>query len=385
LSDGQAVAIVYLQIDVLIIIHMIINDLTSCIETFAPLSLQENYDNAGLLIGHPDKEVHRALICIDITETIIEEAISRECDIIISHHPLIFRGITKLTWGNAVERIVEQCIQKGIAIYAAHTNLDNTASGVNAIFSQKIGLKNCRVLKPASGLLRKLVTFCPLDHAENIRQALFNAGAGHIGNYDNCSFNTSGSGSFRALENANPYVGFVNELHFENEVRIETVFPSYCQASVVRALLASHPYEEVAYDIYRIENNFQGAGSGMIGELSEPENEYDFLSRVKKILGGSTIRHTAISGKQIKSVALCGGSGSFLLKDAISAGADVFLTGDIKYHDFFMAEDQILIADIGHYESEQFTKELLFTLLTEKFPNFAVLISKTLTNPIIYL
>jgi dinuclear metal center YbgI/SA1388 family protein len=364
---------------------MLIKDITNCIESFAPLSLQEEYDNSGLLIGHPEKEIKGILICVDVTETVLEEAICLGCDLIIAHHPLIFKGIRKLTGYNSTERIVEQCILKGIALYAAHTNLDNTSSGVNAKLSEILGLQNCRILKPTRGMLRKIVTFCPSDQAEKVRQALFKAGAGHIGNYDNCSFNTEGSGTFRALENANPFIGSIDELHFENEIRIETIFPSYNQSAIVRALLASHPYEEVAYDIYRIENEIPGAGSGMIGELSQPENEPDFLQRIKELIGGSTIRHTAFTGKQINQVALCGGSGSFLIKDALLAGADIFITGDIKYHDFFLAEGQILLADIGHYESEQFTKELLFTLLTEKFPNFAVLISKSLTNPIIYL
>jgi len=364
---------------------MLIKDITACIETFAPLSLQEDYDNSGLLIGHPEKEINQALICIDLTETVLKEAISLKCDIIIAHHPLIFGGIKRLTGCNSTERIVEDCILKGIAVYAAHTNLDNTSNGVNAMLCKKIGVQKCRVLRSSDGMLRKLVTFCPVDHAEKVRNALFDAGAGHIGNYDKCSFNTTGSGSFRAMDNANPFVGTIHELHFEDEIRIETVFPSYCQRAVINALLSSHPYEEVAYDIYRIENNYPGAGSGMIGELNEPENEHDFLLRIKELLGGSTIRHTPLLGKQIRRVALCGGSGSFLIRDAIAAKADIFLTGDVKYHDFFLAEKQILIADVGHYESEQFTKELLFTLLTEKFPNFAVLISKTLTNPIIYL
>jgi dinuclear metal center YbgI/SA1388 family protein len=364
---------------------MLIKDITNCIESFAPLSLQEEYDNSGLLIGHPKKEINGILICIDLTETVLEEAINLGCDLIIAHHPLIFKGIRKLNGYNSTERIVEQCILKGIAVYAAHTNLDNTSLGVNAKLSEKLGLQNCMILKPSKGILQKIVTFCPTDQAEKVRQALFEAGAGHIGNYDNCSFNTEGSGTFRALENASPYVGLVDELHTENEIRIETIFPAYNQSAIVHALLKSHPYEEVAYDIYRIENEFRGVGSGMIGELSQPENEQNFLYRIKELIGGSTIRHTAFTGKQINKVALCGGSGSFLIKDALLSGADIFITGDIKYHDFFMAEGQILLADIGHYESEQFTKELLFTLLTEKFPNFAVLISKTLTNPIIYL
>jgi dinuclear metal center YbgI/SA1388 family protein len=364
---------------------MQIKDLTSCIEAFAPLSLQEEYDNSGLLIGRPDYEVHRVLVCIDVTEPVVEEAFQRGCDLIIAHHPLIFKGIRQITGQNATERIIEMSIRSGISIYAAHTNLDNVSSGVNSMLSQKIGLSHCKVLKPSPGLLRKLVTFCPSAHADLVRDALFQAGAGHIGNYDNCSFNAAGTGTFRALNNANPFVGKKNELHFENEIRIETVFPVYMQTEIIRTLLSIHPYEEVAYDIYTLENNFEGAGSGMIGELDQEMDEQEFLIHIKRLIGGSTIRHTAFTGKKIRRVALCGGSGSFLIHTAIDSGADVFLSGDIKYHDFFVPEGKILLADIGHYESEQFTKELLFTLLTEKFPNFAVFISDTLTNPIIYL
>ena len=364
---------------------MQLRDLTNHIEAFAPLSLQEDYDNSGLIIGRPESEVNGALLCIDVTEPVIKEAIDRGCDMIIAHHPLIFKGIRQITGRNATERMVEMAILNKIAIYAAHTNLDNAADGVNAMLSQKIGLQNCKVLKPAQGILRKLVTFCPTDYANAVRNALFEAGAGHIGNYDNCSFNTNGTGSFRALEHANPFTGELNKLHFENEIRIETIFPAYKQNSIIQALLDVHPYEEVAYDIYGLENNFKGAGAGMIGELQQATDEQEFLLNIKQLIGGSTIRHTALTGRKIIKVALCGGSGSFLIDTAISAGADIFLSGDIKYHDFFVPEAQILLADIGHYESEQFTKELLFTLLTKKFPNFAIFISDTPTNPIIYL
>ena len=364
---------------------MQIKDLAACIEAFAPLSLQEDYDNSGLIIGRPDSEVHGALLCIDVTESLMEEALKRGCDMIIAHHPLIFKAIRQITGSNATERIIELAIRNGIAIYAAHTNLDHSSSGVNAMLSQKIGLTDYSVLKPMQDVLLKLVTFCPSDYAAALRDALFQAGAGHIGNYDNCSFSAAGTGSFRALENTHPFVGEKNELHFENEVRIETVFPAYAQREVIRALLAIHPYEEVAYDIYKLENNFEGAGSGMIGELQQSMDEQEFLLHIKQLTGGSTIRHTAFTGKKISKVALCGGSGSFLIPAAIASGADVFLSGDIKYHDFFIPEGKILLADIGHYESEQFTKELLFTLLTKKFPNFAIFISVTPTNPIIYL
>ncbi|MFZ4740172.1 MAG: Nif3-like dinuclear metal center hexameric protein [Bacteroidales bacterium] len=363
---------------------MLLQAITDLIETIAPLSYQETYDNAGLIIGNKEKDIEKAIICIDVTEEVLNEAIEKKCQLIISHHPLIFKGFKKLNGKNATERMIVKAIQHDIAIYAAHTNLDNVEQGVNTILAEKLQLKNPRILQAKRSLFRKLISFCPSTHAEMLRKALFEAGAGHIGNYDSCSFNTSGEGSFRALENANPFVGAINQLHYENEIRIETIFPAYLETKILKALFASHPYEEVAYDIYALENEINTVGSGMIGEIEE-KDENSFLQFVKSITNAKSVRHTSLQGKPIKKVAICGGSGSFLIKDAIAAGADIFITGDVKYHDFFEAENKIIIADIGHYESEQFTKELLYSIIIKKFPNFAVLISERNTNPIHYL
>lgn len=363
---------------------MIIKDITDFIENLAPVQLQETYDNAGLIIGDKNTEINQILVCLDVTENIVDEAIEKKCQLIISHHPLIFKGIKKINGNNSIEKIIIKAIKNNIAIYAVHTNLDNVINGVNSVLAEKLGLKNQRSLQPKKDIFRKLVFFCPVIHADRVRKAIFEAGAGKIGNYDSCSFNTEGEGSFKAMENANPFVGEPGKLHFEKEIRIETIYPFYLESKIIEALLKSHPYEEVAYDIYKLENYFSQIGSGIIGEIDETD-ELNFLSQIKRISNCKCIRHSDLLDKKIKKVAICGGSGSFLIKDAIAAKADIFISGDIKYHDFFEAENKILIADIGHYESEQFTKDLLYTFITKKFPNFAVLISENKTNPIHYL
>jgi dinuclear metal center YbgI/SA1388 family protein len=364
---------------------MKIKEIVKPLEEFAPLFLQESYDNSGLLLGHPDNKVSKVLITLDITEEIMEESIRKECNLIISHHPLIFSGLKSITGKNATERMAQKAIKNDIGIYALHTNLDNADKGVNEILCDKLGLKNRKILSPKKEMLRKLVAFCPTEHAENVQKALFEAGAGNIGNYDNCSFNTPGTGSFRGSEKANPFVGEKGKLHYENEIRIETIYPVFLEETILKALFSVHPYEEVAYDIYRLENKSSSEGAGMIGELEYETDESDFLNFLKNITKTGCIRHSGLVGQKIKKVAVCGGSGSFLIQDAIKADADIFVTGDVKYHDFFEAENKIVIADIGHYESEQFAKELIYNVLKNKFPTFAVLISEINTNSVNYL
>jgi dinuclear metal center YbgI/SA1388 family protein len=365
---------------------MKLREITDYIESIVPLSLQESYDNSGLIIGRKDNEINRALLCVDITEDVIDEAVKKECELIISHHPLIFgNGLKKLNGENEQEKIIIRVIKNDISIYAAHTNLDNYQNGVNKILCDKLGIINTKVISPKSGLLRKLVTFCPVDKANEVRGAIFEAGAGYIGNYDCCSFNVEGSGSFRANEGANPYVGEKGKLHYEKEVRIETIYPVFLEGKIIKAMLESHPYEEVAYDIYPLGNKWNNAGLGLLGELAKGKEEKVFFKYLKDVTNAGCIRHTKLQGKKINKVAVCTGAGSFLIKEAINAGADVFITADMKYHQFFEAENKIIIADIGHYESEQFAKELLYTLLNQKFPKFAPLISDTYTNPVYYL
>ena len=363
---------------------MKIKELIAPVEKLAPPFLQESYDNAGLLIGNSDSEVSKVLISLDVTEEVLDEAISKNCQVIIAHHPLIFSGLKRITGKNMVERIVTKAIKNDMAIYAIHTNLDNVKDGVNAILCEKLGIKKPKILSPKEGILRKLVTFCPLKEAPKVRKAIFDAGAGHIGNYDNCSFNTEGTGSFRALEGAKPFVGEKDKLHFENEVRIESIYPIYKESDIIQALQNAHPYEEVAYDIYPLMNTFGEVGAGMIGELENELDENAFLQKIKETTGTGCIRHSALLGRKIKKVAVCGGSGSFLIHNAIRAGADMFISGDIKYHDFFEADKKLVIADIGHYESEQFSKELIYSILIKKFPTFAVLISERHTNSVNY-
>ena len=364
---------------------MQLKEITQFIESVAPLAYQESYDNSGLIIGCTDDDISGILITLDVTEDIVDEAISKKLNLIIAHHPIIFSGLKKLNSKNYIERCVAKAIKNDIAIYAAHTNMDGVFGGVNSKICEKLQLQNCRMLSPIQNFLKKWVTFVPVADAEKVRKALFEAGAGHIGNYGSCSFNQPGLGSFKGNDQTNPYAGEKNKLHFEEETRIETIFPKHIQNKVIQALLAAHPYEEVAYDIYPLDNEFSFGGSGMIGELAEPIDELNFLHRLKKIFNSQVIKHTLLLGKPIRKIAVCGGSGSNFLNKAIAQNADIFISGDFKYHQFFDAEQQIIIADIGHYESEQFTKELFYELLTKNFPKFAIHLSEISTNPINYL
>ena len=364
---------------------MNVKSICELIEEVAPLALQESYDNAGLLVGDSQMEVTSALVCIDITDEVIDEALHKKCNLIISHHPLIFSGLKRITGQNEVQRCVAKAIKNDIAIYAAHTNLDNVLEGVSGRMAKKIGLNNVRILQPKQNALLKLVTYVPKIHSFAVREALFNAGAGQIGNYDSCSFNSEGTGTFKANSNAHPFVGKIDELHSEAETKIEVILPDYLKYKVLDALISSHPYEEPAYDFIALENSFNQVGAGVVGELEVAEDELFFLNRMKEIFNVPTIRHTQLLGKKIKRIAVCGGSGSSFLKDAITAKADIFISGDFKYHEFFEADNRILIADIGHFESEQFTKDIFFEIITKKMPTFAVQISDSKTNPINYL
>lgn len=361
-----------------------INEIISELEKFAPLAYQEEYDNAGLITGNHGEYCKAALLTIDVTEQVVDEAIDKGANLIIAHHPVIFSGLKKITGRNYVERTIIKAISNHIAIYAAHTNIDAVSGGVNSRICEKLGLKDCQILRPVKNMLKKLVVFVPLSHAGQVREAVFNAGAGQIGNYDSCSYNLAGQGSFRALEGANPYVGDLGKIHFEDEIRFETIFPAYLQKTILAALIKSHPYEEVAYDIYPLDNELNRVGAGMLGVLDKPVSESELMQTLKNVFHCKMIRHTQFLNKNIHRIAVCGGSGSFLLNDAIRQNADVFISGDFKYHQFFDAENKILIADIGHFESEQFTKDIFYDILTKKFPNFAFYFSELNTNPVFY-
>jgi dinuclear metal center YbgI/SA1388 family protein len=364
---------------------MKIKEIIESIEEFAPLSYQESYDNAGLIVGDKNQNCTGVLLCLDSVEAVLEEAILKGCNLVIAHHPIVFSGLKKITGKNYVERVLLKAIKNDIAIYAAHTNLDHVLNGVNRQIADKLGLKNCSILAPKKNLLKKLYTYITVAEQENLKNALFAAGAGHIGNYSECSFTTAGTGTFKGNDNTNPYIGEKNIRRNENEVKIEVVFPAYLENKILSALFRHHPYEEVAYEVIELENAFQDVGSGLIGELEQALPEAEFLAQLKEKMQTACIRHTSLLGKPVQNVAVCGGAGSFLLGDAIARGADIFITGDFKYHQFFDADNQIIIADIGHYESEQFTPQLFHTILTNKFPSFAVRISEVNSNPINYL
>lgn len=363
---------------------MYLHELTAYLESLAPLAYQESYDNSGLIVGDPKMEVKKAIVSLDCIEEVVDEAIREGANLIISHHPIVFSGLKRFTGSNYIEKVVMKAIKHDIAIYAIHTNLDNVKHGVNAKIAERLGLQNTKILDPKTGLLCKLQTYVPNDRAGEVRDALFEAGAGHIGNYSQCSFNAEGYGTFMGNELSNGYSGERNVLNTEAETKVEVIFPARLSSKILKALFTSHPYEEIPYEIIRMENEYQEVGSGMIGELPNEFSEADFLELLKYGLQTKVVRHTALLDKKIKKVAVCGGSGSFLLKNALKEGADAFVTADYKYHQFFDAEGKILIADVGHYESEQFTMDLLMEKIQKKFPTFAVCLTKCNTNPVFY-
>jgi len=364
---------------------MIIQDVVNLLEDFAPTKYAEDFDNVGLLVGDSKNEVTGALITLDTLEATVDEAVSKNCNLIISFHPIIFSGLKKLTGKNYVERTVLKAIKNEIAIYAIHTALDNQYKGVNDMIAEKIGLTNREILIPRKDSIKKLTTFVPVNDADSVRKALFEAGAGSIGNYDNCSFNSTGEGSFKGNEDSNPVVGKKGQVHFEKEMQIGITYATHLESRILKSLFHSHPYEEVAYEIHSLENANQQLGMGMIGELQSETDEKSFLNELKETFNSGCIRHSVLLGKPIKKVAVLGGSGAFAIENAKAAGANIFITADLKYHDFYKAEEKLVLADIGHYESEQFTKNLLYSFLSKKISSFALILADTNTNPIHYL
>ncbi len=364
---------------------MKIKQITSYLETFAPLSYQESYDNAGLLVGNANNDINAVVLCVDVTEKILEEAIEKKAGLIISHHPVIFSGLKRLTGRNYTERIVEKAIKNDIAIYAAHTNIDKVVHGVSYKLSRKLGLENISVLDPSADNLCKLVVYVPVNYEHKVREAIFETGAGNIGNYSNCSYNLMGEGSYKALDNAKPFAGEKNKLHIEKETRIEVLLPVHIKQKVIQEIYRTHPYEEPAFDIFPVENLDPAKGLGVLGELKIPQEELKFLNKIKNTLKAKQIKYTNLLKKPVSKVAICGGTGSSLLKNAIKADADFFISADFKYHEFFNADNRIVIVDVGHYESEQYTSELFYDLLKEKFPTFAFHLTKINSNPVNYL
>ena len=363
---------------------MTIREITTAIEEIAPLKYAEDFDNVGLLVGSYTDEVSGVLVTLDTLENVVDEAIAKKCSLIISFHPIIFSGLKKINGANYVERVILKAIKNNIAIYATHTALDNSIKGVSAKMAEVLDLHNTQILIPKKGLIKKLTTYVPNSDAEKVRKALHNAGAGDIGNYSDCSFNIEGQGTYRGNENSKPTIGEKGKLHQENETFISVIFEKHLESNILKSLFKAHPYEEVAYDIVTTDNTHQHIGMGMTGELKESMSETDFLNVLKDRFNLKSIRHSKLLNKSIKKVAVLGGSGAFAIETAKHSGADIYISSDFKYHEFYKAENRLILADIGHYESEQFTKNLLVDYLTKKFRNFAVVLSEINTNPINY-
>lgn len=364
---------------------MIVQDVINHLHNLAPLAYAEDFDNVGLLVGNKNQSVTGILVTLDTLEAVVDEAIEKDCNLIVSFHPIIFKGLKKLTEKSYVERVVIKAIQNNISIFAIHTALDNAFQGVNSIICDQLGLKNKQILLPQKGTIKKLTTYVPKSNANDLRQALFGVGAGNIGNYDNCSFNTEGIGTYLGNKDSNPVIGKRCILQQEEETQLNLTFQKHLESKVLKTLFEAHPYEEVAFEVTTLENTNQHIGMGMVGELNNGQPEIDFLKFVKEKMKASSVRHSKFLDKPIKKVAVLGGSGSFAIGAAKAAGADILITADLKYHDFFSAENDIVVADIGHYESEQFTKTFLVDYLSKKISNFAIILSNTNTNPVKYL
>jgi len=364
---------------------MKVTDILNILEEMAPLAYAEDFDNAGLLTGDANTAVTGVLVCHDALETVIDEAIAKNCNLVVCFHPILFSGLKKITGKNYVERAVIKAIKNDIALYAVHTALDNHKQGVNKIFCDALGLKNTQVLIPKEGFIRKLVTYTIPENLEKLRNALFDAGAGNIGNYENCSFGSEGLGTYQGNEDSNPQIGERGEFVEAREIKVEVTFEKHLENHILKALFSNHVYEEVAYEIYNLQNRHQDIGLGMTGEFEAPMEEKVFLTFVKEKMQAAGIRHSGFTGRPVKKVAVLGGSGSFAIKNAIASGADAFLTADLKYHQFYEAEGKLLLADIGHFESERYTKNYIVDYLTKKIPNFAIILSEENTNPVKYL
>ena len=364
--------------------NMKIKEFINEFEQIIPVRQAEDFDNVGLLCGNPDREITGILIAHDALENVIDEAIEKKLNFVFCFHPIIFSGLKSITGKNYVEKAVLKALENKIALYAIHTAFDNDYFGVNYKICEVLGLKNQQVLMPKKNQLKKLEVYVPTDSAEILRNALFVAGAGNIGFYDECSFTIQGEGTFRPLEGSNPVTGTHNEREKANEVLINVIFEDYKTNQILFAMKENHPYEEVAYQLITLENDNQYTGLGRYGNLEQEMDELDFLTFIKQKFNIDIIRHSSLNNKKIRTIGVLGGSGASGIKAAMSAKCDAYITGDVKYHDFFFAEGKMLICDIGHFESEQFVVQQLFEILSEKFTTFAIAKTTQKTNPVNY-
>lgn len=356
---------------------MKIEEVIAYLEQKFPLHWQEDFDNCGIQCGDKEREITGVMVCFDLSEKVIEEAIVKNCNMVVSHHPIIYRtGLKKVEPTNRVGKIICKALENKILLYSMHTNMDSGLNGGNVLFAHKLGLENLQVLSPKTDMLKKLVVFVPIEDAIQLREALFEAGAGSLGKYKNCSYNVKGMGTFTPTEGAEPTIGSVGVSEQVAEERIEVVFPAHAQKKIVEVLFKNHPYEEPAFDIIKLENLNNHIGLGRVGEIPEPMEVESFLLFAKQQLNLQVIKYSGNIGKKIKKVAVCGGGGASFVMDALSMGADIYMTGDIKYHDFFLPENKMIVADIGHFEGENFIREIIYNEINDFFTNFASYISE---------
>tara|TARA_A200000113_G_scaffold172023_1_gene156968 strand:- start:3437 stop:4531 length:1095 start_codon:yes stop_codon:yes gene_type:complete len=363
---------------------MTIRAIIDILTQWAPLCYAEDFDNVGLLTGSANQPCKGVLITLDTLEPVVDEAIASGCNLIVSFHPILFKGLKKITGDDYVQRTILKAIKHDIAIFTIHTALDNHQNGVNAAIAERLQLQSTKILVPKKGTIKKLVTYVPKENEKKVLEALYEAGAGALGNYDQCSFVTEGFGSFRGNEKSNPSLGQQMEKTIVEEKQIQVIFLAHQEKQILNSLRSAHPYETVAYEIISTDNENPDIGMGKVGTLKKPMSGQEFLSFVKKQMQTPMIRYSRLNSKPIQKVAVLGGSGSFVISEAKRSNADALVTADLKYHDFFQAEDQLLLVDIGHFESEQFTKNLIYSYLKKKLPNFAIILSNTITNPVNY-
>ncbi len=359
------------------------SELMKFMEEFAPVNLAEDYDNVGLLIGSRNQEIKKVLVCLDVTTKVVEEAVEKKVNLIVSHHPIIFKGLKRIVEEDPKGRLLYKLIRNGIGVYSAHTNMDFTHGGINDTLANLLGLSNIRNLKKhKEDRFFKIVVFVPEQNTDTVREAMCSAGAGWVGDYSDCTFMVKGTGTFKPLEGTNPYIGSKGNLEKVEEYRLETIVPQKKLKKVVNAMIEAHPYEEVAYDVYPMELSLKEYGFGKVGSLVETQKLDKFISTVKEKLNVKSVRVIGSVKKEIRNVAVFCGSFDTDVINSMN-GVDVLVTGDMKYHDALdAAEMGLCIIDAGHYSTERIMVPRLAWILSQRFASVDIETSILEENPI---
>ncbi|HUN66397.1 MAG TPA: Nif3-like dinuclear metal center hexameric protein [Bacteroidota bacterium] len=331
---------------------MVLRDIDRLLEEWAPKALAWEGDNVGIQIGNPSGKIRTILLALDLTDEVVREAVRRRADLVMTHHPLLFRPPRALRTDDRTGRLALALARNNIALHALHTNLDFAPGGVSHALAKELGLDRIATLQPLTGQFQKIVVFVPLSHSDAVMEAMAGEGAGRIGNYDRCSFRTAGSGTFRPLSGARPYTGSAGVLEQVGEERIEMIVPRWKSGRVIEAMRRVHPYEEVAFDLFDLATEVTGYGAGAVGSLPRAMTLRGFLAHVRRRLGTPHLRYAGRPERPVRTVAVCGGSGGEYLPAALRAGADAFVTADLRYHTFQGCDGALALIDAGHYETE---------------------------------